>query len=99
MGVELAFTRIKASFVGFSSIMVESICSLIISLSSSVVANAFLVSLTVCKAEPSLACIDVLSALFAVISRFSLTISFAAASSNRSGTASSFTLLEACCAK
>ena len=98
MGAKLAFTRIKASFVAFSSIMADSICSLIRSLSFLLVANALLVSSTCCKAASSLACIDRLSAFLTVISRFSFANSFVVAWSTRRGTASSHMSLEACCA-
>jgi len=98
VGDELAFTRIKALYVVIICIMANSICALIMSLSSLGMANAFLMSLTSCVAATGLTCIDLLSAILAVTSRFSFTIVFPVASSARSGTASSLISLEACCA-
>jgi len=52
MGAKLAFTQIMAWFVALSSLMADSIISLVMSLSSSAVANALLVGLTSCMVAP-----------------------------------------------
>jgi len=78
--------------------MADSICSVLISHSSSVVGKGFLISLTASIAAPSMACINLLSTFLVVISGFSFTIFFVVALSTRISTALSCKLSEVFCA-
>jgi hypothetical protein len=97
VGEELAFIQIQALCIAISSIIANSICSLIISPSCSANAKACLISSTSCEVAPCFVFVDLLCAFFLVIPCLSFTISFQVALSTRSGTESGCILSEACC--